>query len=296
MKIKNILKNCVIASFLYSNLLLAAPIDYSIGSKWHRSLDWVPGSNVGTSIGNAAPDSAGNAVWQYGVLTGDAIDSTNPWYKNTASKMVWDDEWWGRVPSSGVWARAYNGPSANNDGANPPIDRYGMIHDLSQVTHSYEYTSAIDWLNPVGNGAVVNISGSFSFTWQGQFQDNSPSAGLEAVIARYDLSIDDYQILWAGNYLNPTFGHALSDASKINVPVTLTGIRFDEGDFLRFTFRGLDGPSDTPLWLGAGDAFVIKLVSVVPEPQFYIMLLAGLVVLSIGIRREKRKVIAANLN
>jgi hypothetical protein len=93
----------------------------------------------------------------------------------------------------GVWARDYYGPEVqNNIGANPPIDRYTIWHDLSEHTDSYEYASAVDWVNPVGDGAILNMSGSFRFLWEGHFTTGSPLAPVEGVLARFDASSGDF--------------------------------------------------------------------------------------------------------
>lgn len=263
-----------------SGLLLvmsASAATYAPGFVWQRWSDWTPGAGAGTSLGNADTDSAGSPVWRYGYLTGGGLSSSDPWYSNTMQLAVWDDQWWGSNVG-GVWARTYTGPGADNIGANPPIDRYTMWHDLTTHTDSYEWTSAVDWVNPVGNGAILNMSGSFTFQWFGHFKSASPLSPVEGVLTKYDASSNAFQVLWSGTYSNPAAGAGIETPSSVVVPVTLVGQRFDEGDYLRFTFRGQGDESDTPLWLGFRDGMYMRLVTTVPEPQSYLLMLAGLCV------------------
>ncbi|MBP6902257.1 MAG: PEP-CTERM sorting domain-containing protein [Burkholderiaceae bacterium] len=134
----------------------------------------------------------------------------------------------------------------------------------------------MDWINPVGNGAVLNMSGSFTFSWWGHYTTNSPLAPVDGVLAKYDASAGDFVVLWSGTYENPAAGGSLASPSSLVVPVTLKGVRFDEGDYLRFTFRGTSGESATPLWLGYRDSMYMRLVSVVPEPSSLALLVLGL--------------------
>lgn len=271
------LSTCAVVCALVSGLSAAAQT-YSPGVTWHRSSDWIEGTLPGSTLGNAAVDSYGSPVWRYGSLTGGSLTSTDPWFENASTLMVWDDAWWGGGVG-GVWARGYNGPGADNVGANPPIDRNRMFHDLSAKTLSSEYVPTIDWVNPAGNGAIVNIGGEFRFNWEGHFADGSPAAPVEAVIAKFDASAGKYEVIWSGEASNPTAGGGLSADSKVAIPLAFSGLRFDEGDSLRFSFRGLSETSEVPLWVGAQDAFFMRLVAVVPEPSEYILLAGGLALL-----------------
>lgn len=69
--------------------------------------------------------------------------------------------WWGGS-GQGLRARGYNGSGADNVGTNPPIDRFSMAHDLTAHTLSSNYIPVIEWRNPVGNGAIVNVGGSLT--------------------------------------------------------------------------------------------------------------------------------------
>lgn len=261
---------------------------YSPNYVWQRWLDWTPGAVAGSTAGAIDDDLNGGAAWRYGYLSGGAFDSANPWYSQNSQLAVWDDEWWGSNVG-GVWARNYFGPGATNDNANPPIDRYTMWHDVSASTHSYAYTSAIDWLNPVGDGAILNISGKLTFQWFGHFSDDSPLVPIEGVVVKYDASTDSFQTLWSGRVTNPTVGSAFSALSTVEVPITFVGVRFDEGDYLRFTLRADTPESQVPMWLGMRDGMYMRLVSVVPEPSIASMLLVGLAAVGLRCRRRSAR-------
>lgn len=266
------------AGFFVFALFCIPSFAYPPNFVWNRSLDWDPGTVAGTSLGNADDDALGNAVWRYGTLTGGDFSSINPWYRGQIELSVWDDVWWG-ASGTGAWARNYFGPDVDNDNANPPIGRYAMWHDLSERTHSFKYTSAVDWLNPVGNGATVNISGNLVFLWQGHFATASPIGALEAVVTKFDSSTGEFFNLWTGSFTNPTVGAGLTPASQVVAPIRIVGLRLDEGDFIRYTFRASGDESAVPLWMGMRDEVSMRLVSVVPEPSSLLLIFVGLVCL-----------------
>jgi len=259
---------------------------YAPNFVWQRWADWTPGAIPGASNGNPDDDQAGTPVWRYGYLTGGVFNSVDPWFDNSMQPAVWDDVWWGSNVG-GVWARNYFGPNVDNDNANPPISRWSLYHDVSERTHSSDYTSAWDWVNPVGHGAILNISGTLKFTWEGHFANSSPLAPIEGIVAKFDSSSGTFSTLWSGTVLNPTAGAALSSASAVTVPMTFVGVRFDEGDFLRVTFRADTPESSTPLWLGMADSLYMRLVSVVPEPTVFELICVGLAMV-FAVRRLRR--------
>lgn len=284
----------IVASVQLLLVTAAQATAYAPNFVWQRWVDWTPGTVPGTSIGNPDADQAGSPVWRVGYLTGGGLASADPWYSNSLQRAVWDDAWWGSNVG-GVWARDYLGPDVqNNIGANPPIDRYTIWHDLTAHTHSYQYASAVDWVNPVGDGAVLNMSGSFRFLWEGHFSTGSPAAPVESVLAKFDASSGTFTPLWSGSFTNPTVGDALSAASTFTAPITLLGVRMDAGDYLRFSFRSTADESATPLWIGMRDGMYMRLVAVVPEPASALLLgLGGLALAGLHVRRKRPSLLLA---
>jgi len=286
MQLRNATRGAVLLAVLL-NSLSAGAVGYEPNDLWHRSVDWVPGALPGSTTGNASPDQNGNPVWRYSWVQGGGFGEANPWYKNDSTLMVWDDSWWGAgIPT---WARAYKGPGADNINTNPPINQYRLYQDMSDFTFSWDYMPVVDWINPVGDGAIVNIGGRVKFVWEGGYRTTgSPTAPIDAVLSKYDASSASYVDLWAGSYSNPTAGGALSSASLVDIPVSIAGVQFDQGDWLRISFKVLSGSDNGHLWIGMQDALVVRLVAVVPEPAESALLASGLVALAIGMKRFRR--------
>ncbi|SOD40077.1 PEP-CTERM sorting domain-containing protein [Nitrosovibrio sp. Nv4] len=260
--------------------------DYAPGFRWDRSEDWAPGIVPGSMAGNPAADKNGNPVWFYGYTSGGELGSSNPWYAQQLSPMVWDDEWWGGS-GKGLWARGYNGPGADNVGTNPPIGKSAMVHDLTAHTMSSEYMPVVEWRNPVGDGAIVDVGGSLKATWEGHYTDNSPMGLVDIAVARLDASEGSFELLYSATLANPTEGGALSSFSTITQPLGISDVRLDEGDTLRFTARLRGDEHTTPFWLLLDDQGTdIRLVSSVPEPEQFILLALGLGVLAARLRRK----------
>ncbi|MEP6878790.1 MAG: hypothetical protein ABI865_08055 [Nitrosospira sp.] len=259
---------------------------YAPDFRWNRSQDWVPGTVPGSITGNPSADKNGNPVWFYGYTSGGDLGSANPWYEQELSPLVWDDEWWGGA-GDGVWARGYKGPGADNIGTNPPIGKWAMIHDMTAHTKSSQYMPVVEWHNPVGNGAIVNVGGSFKVSWEGQYASNSPVGLVDIAIARLDASTGSIDLLYSATLVNPTEGDALSSFSTLTQPWNVSGLRLDEGDALRFTVRIRGDEHTTPFWVSLDDQSLsnIKLVSIVPEPEQFILLALGLGVLAVRLRR-----------
>jgi hypothetical protein len=208
--------------------------------------------------------------------------------------MVWDDVW-ANSTAGGVWARAYNGPFQNNIGTNPPIGKWAMTHDLSAETMSAIHVPVVEWRNPVGDGAIINVRGSLPVTWQGMYPENSPPATVDVAVARMDASTGSFDLLYSATLTNPFEGGTLlwpgvpdAPVAEIKSPLNLTGVHMDEGDTLRFTLRMRGDEADPPLWALLGDHADITLTSVsaVPEPEQYALLALGLGLLALRLRRS----------
>jgi len=266
---------------------------YDTNFVWRRSADWVPGTIPGSSIGNTSPDKMGNPVWRYEYVTGGGLSSSNPWYAQTGTLMVWDDSWYPPYTPYGAWARGYAGPTA--DPIDPPVNQWGMAHSISKTHFSADFVPIVKWVNPVDSVTILNIEGMPDIAWEGT--GGGPDLNVEVAIGLHHRD-GTSDLLYSNSFSNPDPLVDHRPFPKVAFPISLAGVRVGSGEELSFSARILGGPLDTEdtKWIVFGDPFKLTLVSVVPEPQFYIMLLAGLVVLAIGIRREKRKVIADNLN
>ena len=288
--IRKLLMICLMASAFATSVNVYAAYDTNF--VWRRSADWVPGTVPGNSIGNASPDKMGNPVWRYEYVTGGNLSSSNPWYSQPGNLMVWDDKWF-PMETFGSWARGYTGPGEEN--INPPINRWGMAQDISKTYFSWDYAPIVKWVNPVGGIAILNLEGNPDVIWEGA--GGGPDLDIEVAIGLHHMD-GTTDLLYSNRFSNPNPAIDHKPFPSVVFPISMTGIRVGFGEELSFSARVDGGPLDTEntKWILFGDPFKLTLVSVVPEPQFYIMLLAGLVVLTIGIRREKRKVIADNLN
>lgn len=263
--------------------------NYTPGFEWNRSQDWIPGTIPNSTAGNPSVDKNGNPVWFYGYSSGGELGSENPWYAQKLSPLIWDDDWRGST-SGGVWARGYNGPEGDNIDTNPPIAKWAMTHDLSKVTLSAAYVPVVEWQNPVGDGAIINVGGSLLVSWEGIYNENSPAGAVDIAVARMDASAGSAELLYSTTLTNPAEGGPLlwPDIPPPEIRNTwgVGGLRMDEGDTLRFSLRMRGDEIDPPLWALLDDqSTTITLVSKVPEPEQYILLALGLGVLAARLRR-----------
>ncbi|SEP35770.1 PEP-CTERM sorting domain-containing protein [Nitrosovibrio sp. Nv6] len=285
----NILRICPQLAMAVALIGSTVPItslanDYAPGFRWDRSEDWVPGAVPGSMAGNPAMDKNGNPAWFYGYTSGGELGSSNPWYAQQFSPLVWNDQV-NVGGGQGVWARVYNGPDTNIINTDPLIDKWSMAHSLTEYIRSAEYMPVVEWRNPVGDGAIVDVGGSLKATWEGHYTDNSPMGLVDIAVARLDASEGSFELLYSTTLSNPTEGSALSSFSTITQPLGISDVRLDEGDTLRFTARLRGDEHTTPFWLLLHDEGTdIRLVSSVPEPEQFILLALGLGVLAVRLR------------
>jgi hypothetical protein len=132
-----------------------APTAYQEAYVWDRSVDWTPGTQPGTSTGNPDNDLRGNPVWEYVRVTGgDGVGGANPWYKQTQSLQVWDNDWYGQA---GRWVKA--------DNTLPTVTQTGME---IRGTDS----PMAKWLNPTGKPVMIDLAGSLTLSWRGGANGN----------------------------------------------------------------------------------------------------------------------------
>lgn len=232
--------------------------DYEYGFVWQRQADWVPGQNDGGTTNNPGPDGLGAPVWKYEYTSGGSLSSEDPWYVNAGTKLVWDSVW--HDSDDGVWARG------NND--SPPIYASAVLHhNLGKFDAA---VPVVRWNNPAGDGALVNLSGTFTMEWDSG-NDKAFDNDVDFVIALADASAGTVLPLFAETFSKPTEG--ISATESIAFGVDLENIALDDGDSLLITHR-----ADTVQHWGWISVFDDYDITFVPTPATAsLMGLAGLV-------------------
>jgi hypothetical protein len=254
--------------------------DYDVGFQWKRSIDYVEGTVPGSSDGNPMRDQMGNEVWTLGWTSGGDLGSGDAWVFNPLTPSVWDDAWLG-----GRWSRCHQ--CAGGVNGNPPISQYGMTHDFSVQQGADGFMPVVEWANPTGSAAVLDLKGKLNLSWAGRVDDDlyvSPDIATEVVIAAISASGRE-RLLFSQLVQNPMPGSYDQDAPpSVAVPVSLSGVTVRSGEVLRFSLRGQSGPVAPSGWVNLGDAVRIvyqgAAVSPIPEPATAWLLCLGLVPLA----------------
>lgn len=249
-------RNVVVALSISLGFTAAASAQYGEGFTWHRFTDFVPGSLHGALENNPGPDPMGNPTWEYRWTTGDEAGSDNPWYANHGELMTWDEQWFNGERSA--WTRG--------DNLNPPVFNDRMVHNIRSA--DYDYMPVVNWLNPVGDAAMVDLSGSLTVMWSGGGGVGSP-VDVDVAIAYNDVSEGTSNIVMHNRVSKPNPGDTIGDISIVDVDVM--GILLDEGDFLTISHRAVDDLGNR--WIPMFDDVTITLV---PAPGAMSMLGLGL--------------------
>lgn len=251
-------------------VLWAAPAthaQYLPGHSWHRSSDWVPGGNQGSSLNNPSPDGQGNPSWRYEWATGGPLGSESPWYTQPGNLMTWDAAWWST--GFGVW-------SGGGDDINPPIFHHRLTHNLLDTT--YARVPVVQWVNPTGDGAAVDIAGSLRVVWTGPGFLGSP-VDVDVVLALHDASEGTTSPLFSTTLSKPIGSDTVGD--QIILPISLNSVAFDADDSILVSMRGHDSFAPYGRWIDMYDDLTITLV---PAPGAAALL--GLAALTMGRRRR----------
>lgn len=290
----------VVAATFVSIILpsVSAAAEYESGFVWKRSAEYRDGTIAGATTGNPFSDSLGNESWMFGWTTGGALDSTSPWIFNDIVPMVWDDDWW--PVGQGRWARYYDGPGADNNG-NPPIGRYGLVHDLSERTESVDFMPVVSWSNPTDQAALVNIKGNFTVVWEGSSGvpgvNIAPAISAEVAIGAKSASRGTTRLLYETVLVNPLSGVAYGDTPPtLTDDVDLDSIALAPDEVLTFSLRGLGPERSPPTWVALRDDVRIIYVSPIPEPYMATMFPVGLAVMwGVSLRRRRESVSASTV-
>lgn len=216
---------------------------HQVGFTWERASSWTPGSVAGSIADNPSPDPLGDAVWQYEWMSGGALGSPNEWYSQSATRSVWDPNWFGI--SQGAWARANN--------SNPPVFATRMTHNLAGS--SWEFVPAVRWINPVGDCAKIDIAGSLTIAWSGEGGLGAP-VDAEVVIAMENVSNRTHVVVLQEQVSKPTPVVSAGETSTIQVDIR--GIDMDEGDSIIVSCRGVSDTGTDGRWIVLFDDLVIE--------------------------------------
>lgn len=266
MEKREALQRLVCAAAAATGLVAAAHADYQPGYVWHRHSDWVPGQTEGGTKNNPGPDTEGTGVWMYGWTTGGGLGSENPWYAQPLTMATWDPDWWNI--EQGAWSRG-------NDG-NPPMFANRFTHNAAPSV--YQFVPVVEWLNPVGDGTEVALTGTLTVQWSGVNFVGLP-VDVAVVIAHYDSVTHVATPLFSTVVSKPIQGPSVGD--KVELPIDISGVQLDAGDSLIFSHR-----AEEPLFPG-GWVILYDDVSVtlVPAPGAISLLgLGGL----LAARRRRR--------
>lgn len=263
---------------VFASLPAAQAADYVPGFVWDRSDDWVAGPQVGWTTGNPAPDKLGNPVWSYEYTSGGPIGSANPWYLAEKHAMIWDH--WdpaGPTPED-LWVRA--------DNLEPKINRTTLSNSRSLRWNSWEYQSLVRWINPVGDGTIVDITGSLRVDWAGW--GVSPDVDVDVIIGFKDFSSNTLTLLFERTVQNPTPGLPNPPFPRVIMPLGIHSLRMDAGDSLLVSLRAKTAPSELDSWIVMYDDVKIRYVTTVPEPAQWSMFAGGLILVGVLARRSLR--------
>ena len=253
------MKTRFVPAFCVTSLCLscAATAQYQPGFSWDRSNEWMPGPSAGANIGNPSPDTTGSSVWSYEWVQGGALGSANEWFAQPTTMSVWDPDWFG-INSGGAWVQA--------DNMNPPIFSNRMTHNVHEA--SAASMPLVRWMNPAGNGALVDIVGDLNVIWSGDGYVGEPVA-VDVVIAMADASTGLTTPLLATTVNKPLATPSILDSETINVG--LSGLTLDDGDSLVFSLRGQSQFQGSGRWVILEDDVQISLTPI-PAPGAAILL------------------------
>lgn len=235
--------------------------------QWNRTSDWVPGVAVGSTVGNPGPGPGGPVVWKYEFVSGGPLGSANQWFEQPRQLLKWDDAWW----STGqpAWSKG--------DDLSPPVQQDRIIHNLH--TSTYADIPVLSWINPLGDGAQINVDGSVRLRWTGNGGLGFP-VDVDFVVAKFDASAGTVSPLFSDTFSKPTPSATIEE--EIIIQIGLSELVFDENDALVISHRGREAFGPMGMWVTVFDQGLN--LSLVPTPG--VATLLGLAGLALARRRR----------
>ncbi len=204
----------------------------NVPTSWSPCSDWVvqPNSAAGTTQGNPAPDSLGNLVWNYEyTTTGGVLGSSNPWYDEPATKLVWDTSWYGQP--KGAWV------VSNDFGTNfrwtGPTHIYGT---------SFQYAPILRFQNTTGQAINLDIRGRLGVWWGGA-GGVAGQVAVDVVIAHQLAGGGPSTLLFSGTHNKPTPNSPVSE--MLLLPVDLSAVSLAPGDSIVIAHRAQNTVSES---------------------------------------------------
>jgi hypothetical protein len=216
---------------------------------WNRDSDWHPGLTPGSTVGNPAPGSIGPLAWRYESTSGGPLGSVNPWYTQPRTLLKWDDQWW--ATGQGAWA--------GNDDISPAVMQDRIIHNLH--TSTYANIPVVSWINTMGDGTLVDISGSMRLRWTGGGGVGFP-VDVDLVLARQNILTGATTLLYAQTLSKPTPSPSVEE--EMLIPFDFADVSFDQNDTLILTHRGREAFGPLGMWVTVFDQGMT--VTLVPTP------------------------------
>ena len=200
-------------------LLFAGTVSaQTVPALWDRFAEWTdPSLNpTGSTLGNPAPDSVGNLVWNYEwqsfAIAGPAWAG---W--DLPTKMVVDPDFFGGVPG---WA------SHQDCCAAVFVDSLLDVYTTPLVAHRIK--PFVRWENTTGQSFTLDIVGTMHVDWAGQFEVHPTDVDVGIVFL--DASAGNAKTpLYTINVSKPTPASLLGE-TLVLPPVNVLGVFIDPGD------------------------------------------------------------------
>lgn len=198
-----------------------------------RGDQWQAGATPGSTLGNPTSEVDGIA-WSYEWISGDALGTASPWYRQPGTQLVWDDDWFGQ---GGMWTYS--------DDLLPLVGRDEMTQEFDWV-----HIGVIRLLNVADTAMQVRCLGTITLRWRG-YEGTTPAAlPIDVDVAIIALGAESEQAILASTLAKPT-----ADASHedLVIPVPDRPVVIDPGDSLVITIRPTQSNPPANAWTSVDD-------------------------------------------